>query len=1055
MTKFIKNKIKLFNKLLIAVAFVLSFSTLCMSLFGGSVAYAASEKQSWSNLNFDDNNNVSNVYTNPTGWTRQLTNNKTTSGAINISKYNDSFYLNSSEDLPEKRNATADNHVLMINSQSANSKVPNNQYYTNTSALKLDAYSHYKVTVWVEVAGGGQASVYITGLDDVVGFTKINAKYASTWRPYTFYISTGIESEEIKTELWLGAKGGVVSEGVVYFDNIEAYKISNNELPNITNTKENYITTPTSVNDTVKHINLNSSNKQIIPNINGTFENVEENNTNKNYNLNAWTKSVSQMKYGTYAEIVSFNDKLQTGKNLSDIGSDLTKNNKNALVLYTKEDVKSYLGLKSDEITLGVYETVKVSVNVKVADLNGGSAYVRFIENDVLDAKGNKVEGITPVTKEIEISSNSANALQNNYTTCSFYIKGRSLYNTSFKIELALGKSDKETSGIAVFDNISIEPISDAKFTGLSADTNNVSVELQATESEYGITNATFNAVKKEDATLTYPLIPKDWTHDVSDKNNVFFGVINTYDSIYANYQKVSGFANPGNPEGFLQTSESTNNILVMHNINNAYQSVTSSSFDVSANKYYKISFDYKLLQSASSNLLTVQVIDDKNNVLYSDNTIQSSINWEKYTIYVSTNAYTNNLKVKLSLGTNDNLVRGVVYIDNVLMLEQTDLTKEAYETLSKTENVLDFQEGNFNLVEHTDEYIKNPLRYTKSLEVGQNGESGVAVAFGGIIDGNDTSNEQYHTDNSQDNTHSLKYMMMIEALDKATYSLTANDSLSLTSGNYYKFTINAKTIFSSKANESDKNYGAEFGLAGLDKKITNIVTSEWKAYTIYGRVYFDNYTYETIDSDTFNKDKLNNSDDSSFLFVGNTDSDEDKDTTTSNGVNLEAIWFIAPSLILGLALIIALVAYFMKKVKIKKWEKRKVNEYDRETTVHRDVIRKDAEKIRDAKVAELKQEIEKLEQEVEELKAKHSEKVNEARKDRASGVSKKAEKEFKAYAKYSTALENKIAGLNKEIANMNTAEYLLSVQHKLAVEKAKQERLAKEKAAKQNSKKK
>lgn len=554
----------------------------------------------------------------------------------------------------------------------------------------------------------------------------------------------------------------------------------------------------------------------------------------------------------------------------------------------------------------------------------------------------------------------------------------------------------------------------------------------------------------------------------------MFYGVINTFDSIYANYQAVSGYSNPGNPEGFLQTNESTNNILVMHNINNAYQSVTSASFDVSANKYYKISFDYKLLQSASNELLTIQVIDDKNNVLYSDNTISSSINWEKYTIYVSTNAYTNKLKIKLSLGTEDNLVRGVVYVDNVLMLEQKDLTKESYETLSKTENVLDFQEGNFNLVEHSDEYIKNPLRYTKALEVGENGTSGEAIAFGGIIDGNDSSNEQYHTNNSQNNTHSLKYMMLIEALDKATYSLTANDSLSLTAGNYYKFTVNVKTKFSSKANENNKNYGAEFGLAGLDQKITNIVSNEWKEYSIYvncttdttinlrfaltsagtdtaGRVYFDNYTYQTIDVDTFNKDKLNNSDDTSFLFVGNTDKEEDKDTTTSSGINLQAIWFIAPSLILGLALILALVAYFMKKVKIKKWEKRKVNEYDRETTVHRDVIRKDAEKIRDANVAELKQEIAKLEKELEELKEKHSEKVNEARKDRAKGVSKQAEKEFKVYAKYSTALENKIAGLNKEIANMNTAEYLLSVQHKIAVEKAKKERIAKEKSAKEN----
>ena len=52
------------------------------------------------------------------------------------------------------------------------------------------------------------------------------------------------------------------------------------------------------------------------------------------------------------------------------------------------------------------------------------------------------------------------------------------------------------------------------------------------------------------------------------------------------------------------------------------------------------------------------------------------------------------------------------------------------------------------------------------------------------------------------------------------------------------------------------------------------------------------------------------------------------------------------------------------------------------------------------------------------------------------------------------TAVENRIANLNKKIDNMNTAEYLLSLQHKIMLEKAKDERAAKEKAFKKETKK-
>lgn len=1062
-----KIKSKIFHKLIIAIAFILSASTMFGLFMYAPSAYAYSQKDTTlSNLNFSANGNRDNVYSNPTGWTKGKES-TATSGAINLDRHNESFFIDANQ-IPRKLSDSSDDHVLMINSKSKDSNIPCVQYYTNTSALTLSPYSNYKIVVWTQVLEGAVSSVYLSGLDERIGFEKIDYSIASEWASCTFYISTGMDAEEIKTELWLGASPNKTSQGAVFFDNIEVFQLSNDQMPETETTAEKYISEPQANSDCVKYINLNTAKSPIE--FDGTFES----------GMDGWTYASSQMQVGTYAEVINqSNNSTSIAKGIEYLGTDLTKGNKKALVLYTDSDVKSYFGVKSPSIKLPMYETYKISVNVKSSDLDGGSAYIKFIEGNILDHNQNKIEDIAPVTKEISITSNKTNSFTNNYTTCSFYVKGRSLYATSFNLELWLGSSSNKTSGAVAFDNITIEQISDSDYTKASTDSYSQKFELQPNDGDYGITNATFNTVEKENREMSYPLIPSNWTQESSDKNDAIFGVVNTYKPVYEQYSETfEGISNPGNPEGFLSTDIDTNNILLMHNINNAYQTVKSSKFNVSANKYYKLTFDYKLIATGAdgnNELLNVYVNDEKSAVLYADeNIVDTNFTWKKYTIHISTNSYTNELRLILNLGTEDSLVKGIAYIDNVRIYEDTSMTKETYEEITKTENFLDFQEGNFNLFKDNGTSVHTPLRYTGKLEQGEQPSAGSAIASGGIIDGNN-ENDEFIVENSPNNNHSLKYMMMIQTHGEATYSFTANDSLSLETDSYYKFSIDAKTMFDAAASSETETYGAEFGLTGINEKIDGIVAEDWTTYTIYvrctetttvnlrfalnslnlttaGTVFFDNHTFEKIDADIYNVAELNNKNDSTFLFVGETTIEEDKDTSSS--VDTTSIWFIIPSLILAVAIVLALVVYLMKKVKIKKWERRKVNEYDREKTIARDVIRMDAEKARDNNIKAVKAEIAEIQQRITELDENHQARLKERRNSHI-GVTKGAENEFKQYAKLHTALENRIQLLNKEIDNMNTPEYLLSVQHKLAIEKAKQERLNREMSFNKNKKRK
>ena len=767
------------------------------------------------------------------------------------------------------------------------------------------------------------------------------------------------------------------------------------------------------------------------------------------------------------AEIIDLSNKnTSESKNITYVGTDYSTNNSKALVLYTTDEQATYFGYKSKDINVKMHDIVKVSVNAKVADIKG-SAYINLVENTVKNMSGNDIETITPVTQSITISSNSSNIFQNGYTTCSFYIKGRSLYNTSFKLELCLGSKSSPASGLVAFDNIKIEEISYSDYSSVSTDTYNVQVALDSDPNSYLISNSAFNVVEKAEKQLSYPLTPSNWTQYTDDKNDVVFGVINTNSSVYeVNKEDFKGFTNPGNPQGFGSVETDTNNILLMRNVNKTFQSITSNAFDVASNSYYKLSFAYNIIETNSeTDIFNVYVKDENNQTLYSDQNISRTEGvWKTYTIYINTKAYSNKLNLILTLGQEDETARGIVYLDNVVLAKQENMTADEYNQLAKTNNVLDFQEGNFNLVEYDKDGIYTPLRYTESEKSD--------YAFGGMIDAEDAS-DAYEIEKSPNNTSALNYIMMLQTFDEATYSLTAKDSLSLTADSYYKFSIDVKVqgsnILNANKEDYESKFGAKFALSGLDQQIEGIVSSEWTTYTIYvactystdveiqfslvsldnntsGIAYFDNYKYEVIDSDTYNLAKLNTTDTETNLFVDETDEAEDPDTSTP--ANLEYIWYLIPTLILAVALILALVAYFLKKLKIKKWEKRKINEYDRDKTVHRDVIRAEAEKRRDDSVKELKARIAELETEKAHIEEVHQEQLKSTRgASRAQGISKATEREFKQYAKLHTAVENRIISLNKQIDNMNTAEYLLSLQHKIMIEKAKNERKAKEQA--------
>lgn len=1056
---------KKFNKFLFSISMLAL--AICFLLCGqqmlikGSVDALQLAENTITITNSDFNSSTSTaLQSSPSGWTK-LDSSSGKAGIITVKeedfKNRASTYALESTQNPGKpynvSSAQLDDHVLMINAKSsASSNENNNQGYKSTQ-VSLSAYSYYKVSIWVKTQANAFASIYLSGLEDNVD-SKFEKIEKTQWTEYKFYVATGLETKPITIDLWLGTSS-LGSYNAVFFDHVTMHQIS-----------ENYFEQQAIYSDETRVIDYRDYISAPIQNPDFETSTYE-----------GWTV-VDHLPLEANAKVFNVNTaSAAPNKDLQSAGSSLTKNNNYAFALYA--DKETSFGYKSTSFDIQPFEAYKISFFAKTINLNG-SAYAKLVENnDILDfyglEAGDEDNFYTPMSSTITLSTSSTSELTNDYIKYTFYVRGHELYKSSLHIELWLGNSDNKTKGSVVFDDFRFERISQKELSDAST-TNAQTLTLTTLSGTTSVTNGTFNSVKDLPKQLEYPLTPSDWTYATSDTSYTKYGIVNTNTALYNN-QKVhfGNILNPQNPNG-ISTDIDVNNVLMLWNNSPAYQHVTSSSLSLGSNKYYNITFDYKTVQQTAENkLLNVYLVDSDGNILYSDTNL-SAQSWEKYTVVVRTTDNATSLNLRISLGTKENMVQAYAFVDNVKFEENTTMNATNYELYVQSGNALDFAIGNFNIISNEQQYsMYTPYRYTRKLENGTNPSQGNPIAFGGIVDGEDNA---FGISNSPNNKNALKYMPVIRVDGKASYSLTAKDAITLTTSSYYKFSIDVYTKFVGDLEQADKEddekakFGATFALSGLEQSLTEIDTNgEWVTYTTYvkatsdvsvylqfmltsetneitGVVFFDNFKMTTIEEDEFVSAE-NYDQDKTTLVIGSTTTEEEnpdenpeEDKENPEDKNeANAVWVLIPSLILAVALVMALVAYFMKKIKIKKWEKKKVNEYDRDTTLHRDVIRHEAEQQRQKDIAGVKAQIAEIEKEIEKIEEINKQRIKE---QRSKAITRQTEKEFKAYANKHTKLENSISALNEKIATMEQPEYVLAIQKKIIANKVKAEKEAK-----------
>lgn len=347
-------------------------------------------------------------------------------------------------------------------------------------------------------------------------------------------------------------------------------------------------------------------------------------------------------------------------------------------------------GIKTiDTINIPARSLYLLTFKVKVLKIkNNCGLYVNLVEvNENITEKNLAKAQISSIKTTVEKDSEGKDTVV--YVSYAFLIQGNELYDTTARLQISLGslKTDsadaKSEQGIAALDDIRMFSLSSEQSNKLLKASNVTKASFsQLKNYNVKIANGSFNEVVNQgyDISDVQYFTPANWTQSTSLNNEqACFGVVNTNSAIFSS--KFAGLLNPG-----LTTYQTTgdittnyNNVLMLNNLSNTYQSVASSNIALGTGKIYELSFEFctpavKDTFAEETNSITF-VVRDGDNTIYTQENIYSydkanhaknTAIWKRLSLIIETADTAKNLTFEIIYGTESESKTGAVYVDNV-----------------------------------------------------------------------------------------------------------------------------------------------------------------------------------------------------------------------------------------------------------------------------------------------------------------------------------------------------------------------------------------------------
>lgn len=909
---------------------------------------------------------------------------------------------------------SSDDYVLMIESQGSNV----NFGYTTNNNISLSAGSNYSISVDVYTSNNnGIASLYLFDEDNKVFASIDNISSQNVWTTYTFFISTNnIEDLNLKLGLY------IKRAGVVLFDNISAYELNDKTLAS----------------------RMNSTSASTYTYINEVDNVVNEYDVSTLFTGYEFEQGKNTPDY-TMATVVNNTDDIEA--------SDGSKNT--AFKIVNNQATYAKYATADDFLTLDQNTIYKLTINVKTLDLSG-NANLQLVQTNLDDDE----EAVDSEVLTITSNTGSSDNLSNNYDEYTFYINSYPTKSTTYKLIVGLGDEETTTTGTLYITNITLTKVNYDTFSSASSGSTVGIIDLTTdyvfSSSDIMLDNGNFNFLNIEDYNNPYPAGAEAWTVSTGEGDQKY-GIVNTSQFDMLDASQYTNLLNPTDPDG----TESGNNVLMLYNAGNDTLSYTSTAKTLSAKTYHK--FTAQVQTQNSPVTLSLVTTKDDQEVVLSSITVETNLQqWRTVEMYIYTGYQELDVSLKITLDSDN---YAYAYVDNTMFDYYIQPTEDVFNSITNSATVVKTDLS--NIISSSNSSSSTPFS-TPDYFTGTDNDA----IFAGVVDLENTSalNQVIADPENYVSFTSLagenRQVLGIRSMEEVYYTYTSNIGFDLTSGSYYRISVSVYTQNLQLLTEGvdSELMGASISLSGFDDTFTQIVSNNtWTTYTFYispdsdvttylqlslgsaqagtmGDVFFGNIEF---DDSLTSFDGINANDYTKVLNTVSSTTEDDStddstDSTTSPDTNNNWIYYI-PTLLFGLAIVIAIVGVLARKIKWNKPHKKSKNEYDRNQTVSRQVYMRKATSMREARIRELKKEIETLTNQ-------RTQYENDYKKDLATlrdmkikrsnpNDIAKLQKDMKKNQKLSANIGVSIEKLQNEIEYVKSEPYLNNLAKKLASE--------------------
>ncbi len=860
-------------------------------------------------------------------------------------------------------------NVLLINA----GKTPAAYGYTS-DGITLNPNSYYKFKVWVksgELSADGGAAFLINGLDeDPIGYTDINTQDKPEgaapanmlgWYDYTIFVETSsFVSATASISLQLGDnQPGGMTKGYAMFDNVTGVQLSH----------KTFVSETSFLGDREMVVSYNDSTL-----LTG-FDAASDVTVNEFNNVNRGIIN-GLLENNAYGFEGAFTTPFETvDKNVFVISS------------YNKAEsaFKEGYGSVSVELpTIERFKNYRVSVWYYAQNVSGGNG---------VNAKLKYKSVVNPGTEDSDyktdeatsLSMSNANPNHNGWNELSIFVKGSSFTDYTAELELGLGTEASPAKGVVLYDEVRFEEITPTEYANNSANASKSVDFSSAISDSTGINNSSFNAVGTYTEELEYaggalvnPLTPANWTFYTAETvatdgyatmtvptDNAVYGIIPVEDM-----EKV----------GFT-ADKNYGNVLKMSSTEDTAFCYRSEEFKAAASSFNALSVKLNAddLSGYGANL----VLKKSDKVIA---TIEKITKSGTYTFYVKGATTESTLKLELWLGLNvrngvneNKKASGTVYFTEVKLA--TDSTEDvfnekatAYATLRAQKSVregvsfatVNLGAEDFTLFDsYTDGTVKYPYNWTSTNGGGtvrygifdatnredsviaptyKNGDKQYAVVLQNVSPTYSTMTLANSYTLEADKYYTVKVTAKVQFPDdyytvedgERTFNKPVGAYIVLTNGDDHKFSITstATTVDSIVDNETFETFTFHIKApsASANTSITLGLGGEKTNEHVSGKIFVNDIVFEESSDIAFN----GATEDAHTVLVDLSSASEDTDdddTTAEVTTDSSLEWWLVPSILLAVAVLIAIVGSLIRNIienRPKKVNKAKTASYDR-----------------------------------------------------------------------------------------------------------------------------